>query len=240
MDFITIQNNYLKIRKPLIWCDKNTDFMKNNFPNTITFDRNIKRDILEYAVNMEKDKCIIDAGGHIGDGAIAFAHTLKEVDRSDIFVYAIEPEKYKCDFMEKLKELNNLNNLIIINTGLSDKVGSYKKKPSKSVNTGATNFIEGANDSSSFNFTTLDNLKKEGKINHSVGIIHYDLEGMEQKAFDGSKSILETDKPYISAENHNRIDDKGKIKLYNLPEGYEYVKLINKNQIYINQQKKKH
>ncbi len=224
MDYITIQNNYLKIRKPLIWVNKESDFMKNNFPNTITFDRNIKRDILEYAINMEKDKCIIDAGGHIGDGAIAFAHTLKEVGRTDIFVYAIEPEKYKCDFIEDIKEKNGLNNLIVINTGLSDKVGSYKKKPSKSVNTGATNFIAGGD----FNFTTLDNLKKEGKINHSVGIIHYDLEGMEQKAFDGSVNILTTDSPYVSAENHMRPNQ------YKLPEGYEYVKLINQNQIYTN------
>ena len=219
----TIQNNYLKIRKPLIWGDKECDFMKNNFPNTITFDRNIKKDILEYAVKMDKDKCIIDAGGHIGDGAVAFAHTLKEVGRGDIFVYAIEPEKYKCDFIEQIKELNGLKNLIVINTGLSDKEGSYKKKPSKSVNTGATNFIVG-ND---FNFTTLDNLKKEGTINHKVGIIHYDLEGMEQNAFDGSINILKTDKPYISAENHKNPN------LYKLPEGYEYIKMINKNQIYI-------
>lgn len=224
MEYKTIQNNYLKIRRPLIWGDKESDFMKNNFPNTITFDRNIKKDILEYAVKMDKDKCIIDAGGHIGDGAVAFAHTLKEVNRADIFVYAIEPEKYKCDFIEKIKELNELHNLIVINTGLSDKEGSYKKKPSKSVNTGATNFIAG----SDFNFTTLDNLKKEGKINHSVGIIHYDLEGMEQNAFDGSINILKTDKPYISAENHKRPN------LYKLPEGYEYIKVINQNQIYTN------
>jgi FkbM family methyltransferase len=228
MEYITIQNNYLKIKKPLIWVDKESDFMKNNWPNTITYDRNIKKDILEYAVKMEKDKCIIDAGGHIGDGAIVFAHTLKEIGRTDIFVYAIEPDKYKCDFIEDLKDKNDLQNLIVINTGLSDKIGSYKKKPSKSMNTGKTTFIEGADEISSFNFTTLDNLKKEGKINHSVGIIHFDLEGMEQKAFDGSKSILETDKPYISAENHNRPD------LYKLPEGYEYIKVLNKNQIYVN------
>jgi len=233
MNFKEITNHYLKIKKPLIWIDKECDFAKNNFPSTITFDRNIKKDILEYALKLDKGKCIIDAGGHIGDGAVAFAHTLNEIGRGDIVVYAIEPEKYKCDYIQKIKELNTLDNLVIIQTGLSNKDGSYKKRESKSINTGATVFLEG-ND---FNFTTLDNLKKEGKINHSVGIIHYDLEGMEQKALDGSLNILNTDKPYLSIENHKRAGGlKNKTdneNLYVLPDGYKYNKLINQNQIYI-------
>ena len=239
MEFKTIQNNYLKVKKPLIWGDDECDFMKNNFPYRITFDRNIKRDILRYALIMDKDKCIIDAGGHIGDGAVAFAHTLREIGREDIFVYAIEPEKYKCDFIEKIKELNKLENLVVINCGLSDKEGTYKKIEVKGKNTGSTNFEEG----DGFNFTTLDNLKKDGIITHDVGIIHYDLEGMEQIALDGSLNILKTDKPYLSCENHKRAKGKKnkteEENLYNLPEGYNYIKVINQNQIYEFQEKSK-
>jgi len=217
-----VLNRYLNINKSLIWIDKECDFAINNFPNTITWDKNIKKDILDYAINMDKDNCIIDAGGHIGDGAVAFAHTLKEVGRGDIFVYAIEPEKYKCEFIEKIKEVNGLQNLIVINTGLADDIGYYKKKPSNSKNTGASRFLSNGD----FIFTKLDNLKKEGKIKHKVGVIHYDLEGMEQKALDGSVDILNTDKPYLSAENHK------KDTFYNLPDGYNFIKIINSNQIY--------
>ena len=59
--------------------------------------------------------CLIDCGAHIGDGAIPLAHALKYSGREDITVYAIEPCKNKCKFIELMAKLNNLGNIVVIN-----------------------------------------------------------------------------------------------------------------------------
>ncbi len=85
--------------------------MKSNFPNTFDFDYDIKEDIINKALTLPQNSCIIDCGAHIGDGSIAIAHALNYHKREDIIVYAIDPSKFKCDFINFIKTKNNLNNL---------------------------------------------------------------------------------------------------------------------------------
>jgi non-ribosomal peptide synthetase component E (peptide arylation enzyme) len=74
------------------------------------------------------DNVIIDCGAHIDDGAIPIAHTLKLLGRDDITVYAIDPSLYKVEFMKEIKEKNNLNNLVILQYGLSNVNNIYTHK----------------------------------------------------------------------------------------------------------------
>ena len=106
MDIVEAENPYLVDKSlKLKWIHKDKSFMVNNFPSTFDFDYEIKKDLLEYSLKLPQDYGIIDSGAHIGDGAIPIAHALKFNNRKDITVYAIDPSKYKCDFIEKERPL---------------------------------------------------------------------------------------------------------------------------------------
>jgi len=226
---IKIPNRYLKDKnQKLIWLNENDIFMKNNYPSKHSFDYNIKKDILEKSLLLPINSCIIDCGAHIGDGSIPIAHYLKYSGREDIMVYAIDPSKYKCDFINNIIHLNNLKNISVINCGLSKENDEYElsKDWSKIMNTGGMTWKEGTG----MLFDTLDNLVKNKVINHNVGILHLDVEGMEIDVLKGAKNTLLKDKPYLTIENNNRQNI-----FYEpyLPEIYKFNKLINQNQTFI-------
>lgn len=244
-DIITINNPYLE-DKSLKWIDSKNDFIKNNWPNTFDFDYEIKKDLLENALKMPENHGIIDCGAHIGDGSIPLAHALKHNNRYDIIVYAIDPSKYKCDFIEYMKKINNLDNLIVLNYGLSDKDNieytySSNKDWEKSKNTGGirwepyidkTNSINrGYSNSKDDNiFIKLDTLFDKNIINHKIGVIHLDVEEMEDKAIIGGMKYISNNKPYISLEDHTNNIKKFENLLKN---NYKNTNKIGSNYIYI-------
>jgi FkbM family methyltransferase len=230
-------NSYLSNQnKKILWQDKNSTFMKNNFPNTFEFDKEIKQDIIDNAILLPKNYAIIDCGAHIGDGAIPIAHTLINMNRSDITVYAIDPSKYKCDFINYIKKKNNLYNLVVLNYGLSDKNEVYKQI-SQSLNkhprnTGGMIWSKSPelyNDNNKF--IKLDDLVKKNIIKHKIGIIHLDVEGMEVNALKGANETITKNKPYLSLENNNKHKDNNNFFLEWLPKGYKYKYNKNDNNI---------
>eukprot|EP00122_Pirum_gemmata_P014023 Pgem_evm1s13063 len=46
--------------------------------------------------------------------------------RDDIVVYSLEPNKYKCDFIQYMVNINNLYNVRVMNIGLSNHEDSGK------------------------------------------------------------------------------------------------------------------
>jgi hypothetical protein len=86
-------------------------------------------------------------------------------------------------------------------------------------------------------FVKLDDLVKDNIITQSIGIIHFDVEGMEKEALQGSINTITKYKPYMSIENNiksgkdNNGNDNNKNNEYFLqflPKGYKY--LYNKNE----------
>ena len=242
MDIVEVENPYLLDKSlKLKWIHKDKSFMINNYPNTFDFDYEIKKDLLEYSLKLPQDYGIIDCGGHIGDGAIPIAHALKFNNRKDITVYAIDPSKYKCDFINYIKELNNLDNLIVLNYGLTDKDNveytydeEWAKKWLNDNNTGGINWQLKDMKSNSVGddniFMKLDTLISKNIIKHKLGAIHLDVENMEDKAILGGKSVIMEDKPYISLEDHNNDINKYMELLDNK---YKYVKRLDANNIFI-------
>tara|TARA_Y100001970_G_C14131113_1_gene801766 strand:- start:352 stop:1203 length:852 start_codon:yes stop_codon:yes gene_type:complete len=242
MDIVEVENPYLLDKSlKLKWIHKDKSFMINNFPNTFDFDYEIKKDLLEHSLKLPQDYGIIDCGGHIGDGAIPIAHALKFNNRKDITVYAIDPSKYKCDFINYIKELNNLDNLIVLNYGLTDKDNveytydeEWAKKWLNDNNTGGINWQIKDMKSNSVGddniFMKLDTLISKNIIKHKLGAIHLDVENMEDKAILGGKSVIMEDKPYISLEDHNNDINKYMELLDNK---YKYVKRLDANNIFI-------
>ena len=113
---------YLKILNPLdnsllVW--ENSNFTRSNWPDPY-YDIEEKQFIFEKCKFNKLNHGIIDVGAHIGDLAIPLALALSNIGRSDIIVYAIDPSKEKCDFIEKMAKINSIKNIKVLNYGLSD------------------------------------------------------------------------------------------------------------------------
>jgi FkbM family methyltransferase len=237
-----IKTNTITDNHKIIWQKLDSNFMSKNWPNTFDFDYDIKDDIINKALTLPLNSGIIDCGAHIGDGSVSIAHALKHYNREDIIVYAIDPSKYKCEFIEFIKNKNNLNNLIVINYGLSNVNNEYKTLKQSGDNTGAWDWIIHNNtdteDVNNINkFIKLDDLIKDNIIKHKIGIIHLDVEGMEKEALIGGTETITQHKPYISIENNSKSgkDSNGNEHSLNnnyylefLPKEYKY--LYNKGQ----------
>jgi FkbM family methyltransferase len=237
-NIVKVKNPYIKTEhEDVIWQNLDFDFMKNNWPNTFDFDYDIKEDIIKHALTLPQNCCIIDCGAHIGDGSVAIANALKFHNREDIIVYAIDPSKFKCEFIEFIKQKNNLNNLVVLNYGLSNVNNTYKSKMNDNNNTGGWEWVLDNTDNKSDTksdvniFIKLDDLVKENIIKHTIGIIHFDVEGMEKEAILGGLETIDKYKPYMSIENNmksgkndNGIDNSTNKEYFLefLPKGYKY------------------
>ena len=114
---------------------------------------------LEYVLEMGKG--VLDIGAHLGDYGIPLALALKNLGREDIMVYCIEPTPEKCEFMNEVIKLNNLDDTTIkvINKGLSDASRKFDVSPEAKmecgINTGGWQWIPNEDGDE---FTTLDHL----------------------------------------------------------------------------------
>ena len=244
-----IKNPYIKTEhESIVWQKLDSKFMKNNYPSNFEFDYKVKEDIINKALTLPKNTCIIDCGAHIGDGSIAIAHALKFHNREDIIVYAIDPSKYKCEFIEFIKNKNNLTNIKVLNYGLSNVNNIYKSdminENNDNTNTGSwmwkliddkdtSNDNNNNNDNYNINkFIKLDDLVKDKIITENIGILHLDVEGMEKEALIGGNDTITKDKPYLSIENNyksgkdingNENSNNNEYYLEFLPKGYKYI-----------------
>ena len=227
--YYIVNNNRYKeyCKKCLYWPNKKNIYMFLNSPREFLHDFLIKSDLLVTALKLPKNSCIIDGGAHIGDGAIPIAHALQHLGRSDIIVYAIEPSFTKCKFMEKISKINKIENIVILNYGLSKEVNKYSVIYNyKSKNTGGNKYKI---DPDGIEFVNLDYLVEKNIIKNKIGIIHLDIEGFEYDALIGASNLLNKYKPYLSIEN---LGDNDQSYINVLPEGYNFHGKINLNEIY--------
>lgn len=148
-------------------------------------------------------KNIIDLGAWIGDNSIPWAKNNSGI------VYAIDPSEENCNFIKQVCALNNISNVTVLQTAISDKYEILSTSQSLDhcsfLNVGDTKVIA----------TSLDNLFHEGKI-ADIDYVHLDVEGMEFKVIKGMTDIIQTYKPIIAFEQHLEID--------NIPEITNYLK----------------
>jgi FkbM family methyltransferase len=188
-----IDGNYIK------W--NNNDFAVNNYPG-VKYQASQKKASLKYI--LKKNQNIIDTGAHIGDYGVPLACALRNLS-SNLKVYCIEPSKEKCIFIKEMSTLNNLNNLYVINLGLSNKEGLFSVANSGNgrglkeygKNTGAWRWEIDYNGITKF--STLDKLY-ENKIIENIGFIWLDVEFMEKEVLEGGEKLIKNCKPYILME----------------------------------------
>ena len=224
---VDVKNPYLQDNSTIKWApsDKMNILFNLNWPNTFDFDFDIKEDIIDHALKLPFNYGIIDCGAHIGDGSIPIAHALIKKGRQDLIVYAIDPSTYKCKIIEYFASINNLTNIRVICSGLSNENTEYTYVESVSENTGGTNWKslennEGIVNTESQKFYTLDYLVQQGRIKNNIGVIHLDVECMEIKVLEGGKNTIDKFKPYLSLENHTSNTN---MYIEYLPTGYKYM-----------------
>lgn len=134
-------------------------------------------------------KTIIHAGTGFGD----FLPALKDCER----VFAFEPNMLMSECALKTIELNNLTNVQLCNLALGD-VNSYcslNHIDSKGREMGPR--TEVGRYGSDCQMITLDSYIP---VNVKIDLIHLDTEGYELKILEGTKRLIEKDRPVIVLE----------------------------------------
>jgi len=146
---------------------------------------------------------IIDLGAWIGDNSIPWAMNIKSI------VYAIDPSEENCNFIKETCKLNNIHNLTVIQSAISN----INEVLSTNDSLNHCSFIFGEQGKLKVNAVSLDYLFNNKTI-ENIGYIHLDVEGMEYKILLGSDKLIEECRPIISFEQHLEIDDYDLILKY--------------------------
>lgn len=152
--------------------------------------------IMQYKLIQDQDT-IIDIGGNYGWYSL---HVAKKYPNSR--VYTFEPIPTTYDYLKFNINLNQLLNIIPINTGLSDKVGEFTFfcDPNLTVNASLNN----VNDNPKAiqvvcNVDILDGFLKTNNIK-KVDFIKCDIEGAEIFALKGGINTIQEQKPKLFIE----------------------------------------
>jgi tRNA G37 N-methylase Trm5 len=113
--FKNIELNFLYDNTDIIIDDNDSRYktMSETFKKEKIF-----RKLIIFLINtniIDKNKNFIDLGAWWGDNTIPWAKNINGI------IYAIDPSKENVEYINKNKKLNNLNNIIIINSAISDK-----------------------------------------------------------------------------------------------------------------------
>lgn len=139
---------------------------------------------------------IIDLGAWIGDNALPWAKLMYPNN-----VYAIDPSELNCNYISKLKDLNELHNVKIVQKAISDKC----EVVSTNGNLDHCSFEQNAVGRNKLEAVSLDYLHQNKQI-EDIDYIHLDVEGMEFQVLTGASEIIEKYRPIIAYEVHLQTD----------------------------------
>lgn len=160
---------------------------------------------------------IIDVGAWIGDNAAPWSAMQTHL------VYAIDPSRENCMYTYKIKELNNLKNLMVIEVAVSDKKGVI----STNYSLDHASFTQCTSGINKVYSTSLDDLLKESII-EDISFIHLDVEEMELLVLKGAKRVIEKFRPIIVYEIHLTFNQTNNSSIKELLVNHNYnVYIIN-------------
>jgi FkbM family methyltransferase len=186
--------------------DNNTEIILPEHPKSHTFATRDSHEVMFRRIstwlinNKFITRNIIDTGAWIGDNSVPWAKNISGT------VYAIDPSKNNCIFMEQVQKLNDIQNLVIIEKALSDK----EEDLATDHHIDHCAFHVGTNGITRMTATTLDILHTQGVIK-DIDFIHLDVEGMELKVINGMERVIDAYHPIIAFEQHLELDDIAQI-----------------------------
>jgi FkbM family methyltransferase len=145
------------------------------------------------------DRNFVDLGAWIGDNALPWSKNIPGQ------VYAIDPSPNNLQFIQQVRDLNNIQNVKPLQYAVSD----CEECVSTNDSIDHCSFVynnPGVSGKTKLQTTTLDALFQKGEI-EAVGYIHLDVEGMEYKIVLGAQQLIAACRPIISFEQHLELDD---------------------------------
>jgi FkbM family methyltransferase len=194
VEVIFNNDNNVKVIIPATF--NSSDYIPNYYAIRPNSEKNFRK-ICNYLIinNIIKNN-IIDLGAWIGDNTIPWAMNIKGI------VYAIDPSEENCNFIKEVANINNVNNVKIIKTGVSDK----NEVLSTNDELGHASFNSDENSTNKITAVSLDYLYGQNEINN-IDFMHLDVEGMEYKVLAGSNDIIDKYRPIITFEQHIQTED---------------------------------
>lgn len=139
----------------------------------------------KYLLKIPINSSFLDVGSNFGDTVLTLAIYAKNNNREDINFFAFEPNKIKCEFIEKVAKRNNLK-IKVYNCCVGNINGYAENDMVKSDLKGSCSFKICKNNKG-IKILRLDDIQNE-LIN--IGMIHIDTEGWEIEVLKGSHNIL--------------------------------------------------
>ena len=174
-------------------------------------------------INLEEGT-FVDIGSHIGK------YTSKIGRKKGTQVISIELMSDNFKVLKRNSALNNLNNVILLNVGCSDKDGKVEVFSPKNGNSTVGNSLISNSSSRRIGLLEvkkLDSIVRELNIKR-VDLIKIDVEGAEYEVFNGALETLKKFHPKIVFEISNKKNFLSIISLLN-PLGYKIKKIDSSN-----------
>lgn len=157
------------------------------------YEKNTYKNLLRF---LTPSSIIFDVGANVGAFTLLFGKIC-----SKGHVYAFEPNPFCVSILKNHIDLNGLQNISVLDMGLSDRQESATLKYSMdSLSVGSVYRILDKFDlSSEIDLITLDQFVKDNKIN-KIDLIKVDVEGGELRFLSGARESINHFKPVIIME----------------------------------------
>lgn len=165
-------------------------------------------------------KHIIDIGCWLGDNSVVWAGF---VDNGKAKVFAVDPCIENIEFVKLIARHNNVKN-IEYRTDVCSDVAGVQLYYEGNLNHARFNGC-GKGKVSPIKSTTLDDVVGDDNIDH-IGLLHVDVEKLEEKVLSGALKIISKSRPAILFEQH--ISREKPERIFSLLEPYSYkIYMIN-------------
>lgn len=147
---------------------------------------------------LRKGDIVFDIGANIGYYSMLAAKRISPEGR----VYSFEPVSSTFACLKENAGMNNFENIILTNAGVSDTKGTTKIYVADITNTGTSSLAMQGNFSGVTEevfIITIDEFAEENRTSRA-DIIKIDVEGCEYNALKGMKKLLESYKPLVLIE----------------------------------------
>ncbi len=181
-------------------------------------------EFLQKIALVNKNKIIIDIGAHVG----SFSFWFDNISRTDNKFYLFEPDKNTFNVLEKNKQINNKENIILHQACVSSKSGFLEFHSFSKIGFGQSSSIcRGGGEVYFVESFTIPQIIKKYSLNQ-IDLLKLDCEGAEYDILlNLPNEILENKIASIVMEYHDDYSKNNKYELVSLLEKYfKYVKTV--------------
>lgn len=148
-------------------------------------------------------------------------------------IYSFEPNTSNLEYLKNNIKINNINNIIVNKSAISDFNGQaiLNNNPLNDGGNSLNNFKYDVINKEFVNCITIDNFIKDNLIN-KLNLIKVDVEGLQFNVLKGASETLKLFKPKIIVEAFSE-DEKNEVINYLKKIGYEHFIRADEYDLYI-------